>query len=379
MVHNLPMTTVQRLPHSLTPLEAALAMLRDGLAPVAPRDMPLAEALGCVAAETPALAAVPARDVAVVDGFAFRARDLVGASSYSPLPLARPPPWVEAGDAMPGGCDCVVDADRVQWSGPLAEVVAEAIPGQGVRRAGEDIAKASSAIVAGKPLGALDLLLARAAGLKTLAVRRPRLHVINIPVAAAANATAQLIADLAGAAGAAVTSCDARGRDAASIARALDAAAGDVMITVGGTGVGRSDAAVQALAIRGGLLAHGLALAPGRTTAIGRMAAIPVIALPGAPDQALAAWWTLALPVLDRLSARQPRPALRLPLARKIASGIGVAEIALVRQIDGSWMPLASSDLSLDSIAGADGWFAISAASEGFAAGTPVDAYMLRD
>ncbi len=39
------MPTTQRLPVSLTPLEAALAALLDGLEPVAPSDLPLAEAL----------------------------------------------------------------------------------------------------------------------------------------------------------------------------------------------------------------------------------------------------------------------------------------------------------------------------------------------
>ena len=386
LVHNPRMTITRHLPARLTPLDAALAMLRDEVRPVVPLELPLAEALGCIAAETPQLAAVPACDVAAADGFALYARDLVGASSYSPLPLAKPPPWVEAGDAMPAGSDCVVDADLVEWSGPLAQVVAEAIPGQGVRRAGGDIAGISAAITAGRPLRALDLLLARAAGLKTLKVRRPRLHLINVPAAAGASQTTQLIAELAQATGAAVTHEDAAARDASSIARAFDAKPCDLVakpcdlvITVGGTGVGLRDATVEALAMRGNILAHGLALAPGRTTAIGRIAGIPVIALMGAPDQALAAWWTLALPVLNRLSARNKRPFLRLPLARKIASGIGLAEIALVRKIDSAWMPLASGNLSLDAIALADGWLTIPADSEGFAAGTPADAYMLRD
>jgi molybdopterin biosynthesis enzyme len=286
----------------------------------------------------------------------------------------------------------VVDADLVEWSGPLAQVVAEAIPGQGVRRAGEDIAGASAAITAGRPLRALDLLLARAAGLKTLKVRRPRLHLINVPAVTGANLTTLVIAELAQTAGAALTHEDAAARDASSIARALDARPCDLVatpcdpvakpcdlvITVGGTGVGLRDATVEALAMRGNILAHGLALAPGRTTAIGRIAGIPVIALMGAPDQALAAWWTLALPILNRLSARNKRPVSRLPLARKIASGIGLAEIALVRKIDSAWMPLASGNLSLDAIALADGWLTIPADSEGFAAGTLVDAYMLR-
>jgi molybdopterin molybdotransferase len=378
MVHHRPMITTQRLPSSLTPLELARAMLLDGLEPVASYELPLAEALGCVAASMPQLGAFPPCDVAAADGWAFRARDLVGASSYSPFPLAQPPVWVEAGDAMPWDCDCVVDADLVEMSGPLLQVVAEAIPGQGVRRAGADIAEANLGISAGQRLRPLDLMVARAAGLQTLAVRRPRLHLLNVPPIGS-NVTAPWIAEQAEAAGAAVLRLDATGRDAASIARALGAARCDLVITVGGTGVGRGDATVETLAMCGSVLAHGIALAPGRTTAIGRLGDVPVIALPGAPDQALAAWWTLALPVLDRLSARSARPALRSPLARKIASLIGVAEVALLKKIEGNWMPLASGDLSLDAIAHADGWLAVAADSEGFAAGTPVDAYMVRD
>jgi molybdopterin molybdotransferase len=373
------MKTTQRLPPSLTPLDAALAMLLDELSPVAPGERPLAEALGRVAAGMPPLRALPSRDVAAADGFAFRARDLVGASSYSPLPLEQPPVWVEAGDPLPGDSDCVVDADLVEWSGPLAQVVAEAIPGQGVRRAGQDIAEASTIMSAGWPIRALDLLVARAAGIKTLAVRRPRLHLVNVPAAAGDNVTTPFIAELAEAAGAVVLRSDAAGRDAASIAPALETPPCDLRITVGGTGVGRSDATVAALAKSGEVLAHGIALVPGRTTAVGKIGNIPVIALPGAPDQALAAWWTLALPVLDRLSARRARPTVRLPLARKIASGIGVTEIALLKKIDDSWMPLASGDLSLDAMARADGWLAIPADSEGFAAAAPVDAYMVQD
>src|SRR5512144_1547396 len=96
----------QRLPPSLTPLDAALAGLLRELPPVAPIALPLADALGCVAAEMPVLKAYPPHDIAAVDGWALRANDLVGASSYSPLPLTAPPVWVEAGDAMPAACDC---------------------------------------------------------------------------------------------------------------------------------------------------------------------------------------------------------------------------------------------------------------------------------
>jgi molybdopterin biosynthesis enzyme len=151
-----------------------------------------------------------------------------------------------------------------------------------------------------------------------------------------------------------------------------------MLVTIGGSGVGRTDATIAALAQCGEVVAHGIALQPGRTAAVGGIGKIPVIALSGAPDRALAAWWTLALPVLDRLSGLWPRGRITLPLARKIASSVGVAEIVLLEQIEDVWMPLAVGDLSLESIARADAWLVVSGGLEGFAAGTPVSAYMLR-
>ena len=370
------MNPTQRLPASLTPLDVARGHLIEGLEPVTPVDLPLADALRSIAAEMPPLAASPARDVAAADGFALSSRDLVGASSYSPLQLASMPRWVEAGDVMPEGCDCVLDADALDPSGPIAQVVAEAVPGQGVRRAGSDIAAGSSVAVAGRRILPRDLLLARAAGLATLRVRRPRLHIVNIP---GGSLAAELIAESARNAGADVVVSTAAARDAASIADALDAAGCDLLITVGGSGVGRSDATVLALANRGKLIAHGIALQPGRTSAVGRIGVTPVLVLPGAPDQAFAAWWTLGLAALDCLSGRRPRKTLSLPLARKIASPVGIAEIVLLERHQGAWITLAAGELSLQAIARAEAWLVVPGGAEGFAAGTPVDAFMLRE
>lgn len=350
--------------------------LLQGVEPVAPVELPLAEALRCVAAEMPPLPAHPPRDVAAVDGYAFRARDLVGASSYSPLPLASTPVWVEAGEAMPQACDCVLDSDAVDLSVPMPQVLAEAVPGQGVRRAGGDIAAGRLVVEAGWRVRPRDLLLARAAGWERLSVRRPRLRIVNVR---GGSVTVALIAESARAAGAEVVSHTAADRDAESIVAALDNNACDLILIVGGSGVGRADAAVAALAIRGKVLAHGVALQPGRTSAVGRIGTTPVLVLPGAPDQAFAAWWTLALPVFDRLSGRRSRKVVNLPLARKIASSVGIAEIALLERQQDQWAPLAIGELSLQAIARAEAWLAVPGGSEGFAAGSPVDAYMLRD
>ena len=68
-----------------------------------------------------------------------------------------------------------------------------------------------------------------------------------------------------------------------------------------------------------------------------------------------------------------------MPLARKIASHVGIAEIGLLERKQDMWAALAVGELSLEAIARAEAWLVISGGSEGFAAGAPIDAYMLRD
>ena len=58
------MTSPQRLPTSLTPLDRALDALLNGVEPVAPVELTLKEALRCIAAGMPPLPAYPPRDIA---------------------------------------------------------------------------------------------------------------------------------------------------------------------------------------------------------------------------------------------------------------------------------------------------------------------------
>ena len=370
----------QQLAATLTPADAALAALFARTHAVAPVDVQLAEAVGCVAAEMPKQAtALPPFAVAMADGWAMRAHDLAGASSYAPLPLATPPVWVEAGDRMPEGCDCVIDESSVERAGPVFQVVTEAIPGEGVRRAGADFAAGSSMLMGGRLVAPADLIAARAMGRDTLSVRRPHVQVVTVPASDGHNHSTEFIAALVREAGARVTLAAAAARDPTSIATAIGNDACDLLLLVGGSGVGRSDAAVEALARRGTVAAHGIALQPGRTAAVGHVGAAPAVVIPGAPASALSVWFALVQPLIDRLALRKPRHATVRPLARKVASVIGFAELVLVRAVDGQWMPLAAGDLPLGQFGAADAWLIVQGASEGYAEGTPVGALPLRD
>lgn len=369
---------IQARPSVLTPIDDALAPLRAGCSAVGAVTLPLDECIGCVAA-APASAsgALPARAVAMIDGWALAATDLVGASAYAPVLLPRAPAFVAVGDALPDGCDCVLEEGTVARVGTLVEALGEAIPGQGVRRAGEDAAAGQPLIGEGRVITEFDLFVARRAGLTTLAVRRPRLGLIDVPAPDGSTATVDLLAALARSAGAQVLRRRAAGRDIAAVTAAVDAIEADIVVTVGGTGAGPTDATVAALAAAGGSPVHGLALQPGRSAAVALLGRVPVVGCPGMAGAALAAWWTLALPLLDHLAGRGRCRAVVRPLVRKIASRIGLTEIVLLRDTSDGWLPLAIGDLPLAALVAADAWTTVAPGSEGHAAGEAIAAVPL--
>jgi molybdopterin biosynthesis enzyme len=365
----------------LTSLETALALLLEGLESVGVLDLALERCLGAVAAEAlPVAQDLPLTDEATMDGFAFAAADLVGASSYSPVAFFAEPRRVEIGWPMPGGCDCVLDASLVDFHGGVVEAMAEAFPGEGMRRAGEDLRIGGTATTPGRRLSPIDLLIARRLGLESLAVRRPRVEIIDVGNNRD-GPTAAFVADFAASEGAAAGAIVAVQRDDGAIGAAIDKAlcddGCDLLVLVGGTGRGAEDRTVAALASRAEAWRHGLALRPGTSAAVARIGGRPVIALPGTPGEAIAAILTLLRPLLDRLADRAPRTALTLPLAAKIASSGGFAELVLLQRSAAALRPIATGAFSLESLGRADAFLVVPGASEGYAAGTAVEAFPL--
>ena len=206
------MVSTQRLPASLTPLDVALTALLQRLEAVRPAELPLADALGwCDGGHALAAQPLPAHDVAAVDGSALHSRDLVGLPPIRRWRCRR----LRSGSRPVRRCRqkrCRwLDRDAVEQVGSLAQALAEAIPGQGVRRAGCDIAGGTSAFATGRIVGPRNLLMAQSAGLVVLNVRRPRVRIVNVSAVGKA-VTAHLILGCAQAEGAAIAFAEAAGR-----------------------------------------------------------------------------------------------------------------------------------------------------------------------
>lgn len=355
----------------------ALDILLAGLQITPISQQPPDEAIGRISAGLIASSPLPAKSVAITDGWAVRALDLVGASAYSPALLMKPPRWVESGEFLPDECDTVIESAWLDQKDGIFQIVSEPRPGEGTRPVGAEISADFVVLRAGQKVRSIHSLIATQLGLRSLSVRAPRLQIINVSGGGDQSFTAQYIAEDAARAGAVVTRVDVANTTIA-IASAMGATEAHLIVTMGGTGFGKTDVTIDSLRSMDIPVAHGIAITPGRTAAIGRKGDTPIIALPGDLEGALGTWLAVGLPLLDRLTGGERLLELR-PIRRKISSAVGVAEVVLLATQSGEWLPLAVGELPLWALSQADAWMLVPAESEGFRAGELCQAHRFGD
>jgi molybdopterin biosynthesis enzyme len=320
---------------ALLSLSEALAALGP-LAPVEPRPVPLDEAIGlAVAADILAQVDFPEAAIALRPGYAVSALDLAGASPHSPVPLAAEPALLAPGDLLPPGMDALLDPEWLQRDGPMLSAMQAGEPGAGVRLAGHDLAAGQPVVAAGALVTAEAALALAVAGIRHVSVRHPCVR-LDWP----------------------------DGPERRWLARRLAA--------FGARPANAEDRIDLVLRAETGSEAR-LALKPGETAWAARESGLPILMLPARFDGLIGAWCGLATPMLAELAGRILRGTL-LPLSRKLASAVGISEVALLQIEAGLAHPLGIGDLSLDAIAAADAYAILPAASEGLAAGDTIEA-----
>lgn len=294
---------------------------------------------------------VPPQPNSAVDGYAFRHADLAaegattlavhGRTAAGQRPAAVPPGHASrifTGAVMPRGLDtvmmqedCIATDTSVTLPGGLKR-------GANARPAGEDIAAGSRALCAGRRLMPPDLALAAALGLARLPVRAPlRVAVFStgdelsdppqtpgqakLAPGRIFDANRAMLLGLLTRLGAVVEDGGILPDRADATAAALSQAAArcDLMLTSGGVSTGEEDHVRSAIAAAGRLAFWRVAIKPGRPVALGEIAGVPLLGLPGNPVAALVTFQALGRPLFDRLAGGvyAPPPALRA------ASGFG--------------------------------------------------------
>lgn len=379
--------------------------------PLAVEDRPLADALGLALAENVvAPIDVPPFDRSNVDGFAVRSADIAVASESRPVRLTlndetiacgvSPRLTVEAGTAtpistggpLPRGTDAVVMVEHTHPAdGGAIEIRRSASPGQFVSYAGSDIARGETLLRAGTVIGSREIGMLAACGVASVpAARKPRVAILStgdelvqpgepLPPAGIYDTNGAIVAAAVGENGGEAEFLGSFPDDEATLESAMRGAlaACDMLILSGGTSKGAGDVSHRIISRLGkpGIIAHGVALKPGKPLCLAVCDGKPVVILPGFPTSAMFTFHDMIVPVLRRMAGLPPRTdaqvTARVPV--RIASEFGRTEFVMASLVQGQdglvAYPTGKGSGAITSFAQADGFIRIEALADHMPAG----------
>ena len=403
--------------------DEATAKFREHLrlAPLGPELVPLEDALGRVLAQDVVAGIdVPGFDRANVDGFAVRAQDTFGAMEETPrtlqlndevlapgivpsLPvtLGRATP-IATGGMLPRGADAVLMVEHSDLFGPagarLVEIRRPLTGGENVSYASTDIARGETVLRAGQRLTSREIGVLAALGRPACTVfRRPRVAIFStgneivapgesLRPGAVYDSNAAIIGaaveELGGVAVHLGVIADNEQALAAALKRGLES---DVVVFSGGTSKGAGDISYRVVqALRNpGVVAHGVALKPGKPICLAVTKGKPVVILPGFPTSAIFTFHEFVAPVIRAFAGLPPERRATVPatLPMRVNSERGRTEyllVGLVQGPDGYFAyPMGKGSGSVTTFSGADGFITIDQHTEILDSGSTVEVTLL--
>ena len=326
----------------LKPLGEALTQLLAVVSPISETErVRTLEADGRVLAQDVVSALhVPPHDNSSMDGYAVRSEEVLSggvalevsqriAAGMAGAPLlAGTVARIFTGAPIPEGADAVVmqeDCSPMESTDAALRVRVNVapLPGQWIRRAGEDVALGDVVLARGRRLGPAEIGLASGVGMAELAVlRRPRVALFStgdelvmpgdrapedMPPGAIYNSNRFFLNLLLRRLGCDVTDFGIvpDQRDATIAALRSAALDHDLILTSGGVSVGEEDHIKPAVQALGSLDLWQIAIKPGKPFAQGRIGAAHFIGLPGNPVSSFVTFLLLVRPFLLRLQGVQ--------------------------------------------------------------------------
>ncbi len=404
------------------------------LAPRGDERVPLVTALGRVlATDVVAPVDVPSFDRSNVDGFAVVAEDTFGASEQTPrtvrlsdeeihagiVPATHISPGhavrIATGGMVPRGADAVVMVEHVDAFGKELRIARAVTAGSGISFAGTDITAGETVLRGGQLLTSRDTGVLAAIGVAAVEVwKKPIVAILStgdeiiapgdrMQPAKVYDSNAQVLADtvqeLGGEPRRLGITPDNLDALRQQLRHALEFA--DIVLLSGGTSKGTGDVSYRVVSELAdpGIVAHGVALKPGKPICLAATRGRAVVVLPGFPTSALFTFHQFVAPVLRLLAGRgsEPPTVVQARLAVKVNSEIGRTEYLLVGLVDaptdgglspvfgsGQYQtpgliayPMGQASGSVTTFSRADGFATIDRHEEIVQAGTIIDVQLL--
>ncbi|MDO9324150.1 MAG: molybdopterin molybdotransferase MoeA [Methanoregula sp.] len=387
--------------------DAVAEVMRISPAPVTEHVPVEAIAGRILAATVTADTDIPGFDRSVVDGYAVRAADTAGAGDAIPALLHCSGKiamgqqdvkftigpgtcvYIPTGGVLPAGADAVVMVEYTEEAADTVLVKRSVSHGENVLLRDEDFKRGETVFSAGRRISPQDAGVLAACGCASVTVaRRPVVGIIstgnelvtvtgipgpgqvrdaNAPMLAAYiteyGCTPRLYGIIP----------DEREAFDAVLERAVPEC--DVVLLSGGSSKDDRDMTAAVIAARGEVLVHGIAIAPGKPTIIGRIGGKPVFGLPGHPASAFVVLIAIVRPLLDRMLGI-PQPLQRTEKATisiNIPSQRGREEYVRVTVKDGIATPLFGKSGLLNTLIRSNGIIRIPAGAEGLEQGSTVE------
>jgi putative molybdopterin biosynthesis protein len=387
------------------------------LSPLGSENIPLASALGRVlAGDVVAPVDVPAFDRSNVDGFAVVASDTFSAMEERPRHVAlnaevlspgvapaitvtpgRATP-IATGGMLPRGADAVLMIEYSDVEGSTLEIRRPVTAGENVSYAGTDIARGESALRAGTVLTSREIGVIAALGIAKIDVyRRPRVAIFStgneivapgqpMRPGAVYDSNAAIIGAAVQELGCEPVHLGVVPDDESALSRALERGLeSDVVIFSGGTSKGAGDLSYRIVSglADPGIVAHGVALKPGKPICLAVTGTKPVVILPGFPTSAIFTFHEFVAPVL-RIYAGLPverRDVVSATLPMRVNSERGRTEYLLVGLVQSDTglaaYPMGKGSGSVTTFSNADGFITIDQHTEMLDANATVDVQLL--
>lgn len=354
----------------LLPVEEAREKVLSQIHPLAPLQLPLTEAYGCVLAEDVVCETdLPDFASSAMDGFAVRAADVAEVTTATPVELRivgraligqRPEGTVGGHEAIriatgapvPAGADTIVPIEDCEVLGESVRILAPSPDGRHIRPAGEDVKAGEVIVPTGKRLGPPELGLLATAGVPHPLVHpRPRVVVLStgdelIPPGQAPeygqvrDSNAYLLYAALREVGAAPVMAGIVKDDVDSLKETVlnHLVQADAFVSSGGVSVGERDVVKTAFFRRGEFDFFKVAMQPGKPQGFGHIEGKPYWGLPGNPVSVFVSFEVFIRPSLMKMMGRRElsRPEIPARLTADVSGPKGKTVYARVRVARGA-------------------------------------------
>lgn len=388
------------------------------LTPLGAEEIALSEALGRVLADDVlARVDVPSFDRSNYDGFALPAADTFGASELAPKTVRLLEESLDAGTAptcviaaghavsiatggmVPRGADAILMIEHSDIQDGQLLIRRAVAPGFGISFAGTDIARGETVLRAGTVLTSRETGVLAAIGEHRISVwRQPRVAILStgneiiapgqpMQPACVYDSNSQVLADAVRELGGSPRFWGIVRDDADALRTMVHAAlaASDIVLLSGGTSKGQGDLCYRVISEfhDPGIVAHGVALKPGKPLCLAVTQGKPIAILPGFPTSAIFTFHEFLAPVIRLLAGHPPDSQETVPatMAVKTNSEIGRTEYLLVGLVKTDRgllaFPMGKGSGSVTTFSRADGFVTIPRHTEIVDAGQEVSVRLL--